>query len=509
MLKRILIFVALLAASAVPAAEKRPPIGTNLNGLSYWSTELPFQDVFKTSSAWVSGSHEWDDKRQLDLDEHGWVRSLKPGQVANMVFFSDTTKFSGSLARRYVVQHEGTGNLEYAELARLVKHGDHHDLIEVERGSGNATITLTATNPKDYLRNIRITPEGSRVSPDEIFNPVFLERLKGYQALRFGIWMLGESAEDLTTWSPRWQDRPKLQDARWTRNGAPIEIMVAIANRVRADPWFSLPHEADDEYMREFAELVARSLDPKLKVYLEYSNEVWNDTYAGTAYARKQGLALGLSKDPNEALLRFYAKRSVEMFSIWEKALGKERLVRLLSFQSDGMPEFSDEIALSFGDTRDHVDAVAIGPYFGTDLAADAAGVAHTRKMNLDELMRELERSSLPKARAQMLAHAAVARKYRLPMIAYEGGQHLWNMSGQEDPGLNALFYKANRDPRMGALYSRYLKDWTEAGGGLFMHELDCGSFPDAGNWGALEHITQPRNEAPKFDAIQRFIEGR
>jgi hypothetical protein len=182
--------------------------------------------------------------------------------------------------------------------------------------------------------------------------------------------------------------------------------------------------------------------------------------------------------------------------------------VRVLSFQSDGLPEYADEIALSCGDVRDHLDALAIGPYFGTELAADAQGVARTRKMSLDELMRELERSSLPKAKAQMLAHAAMARKYGLPMIAYEGGQHLWNMSGQGAPELDALFYAANRDRRIGALYSRYLKDWTEAGGGLFMHLLDCGSFENAGNWGALEYITQPRSEAPKYDALQRFMEG-
>jgi hypothetical protein len=128
--------------------------------------------------------------------------------------------------------------------------------------------------------------------------------------------------------------------------------------------------------------------------------------------------------------------------------------------------------------------------------------------MSLEELMQELDRSSLPKARAEMLAHATLARKYGLPMIAYEGGQHLWNMSSQAAPELDALFTAANRDPRMGVLYSRYLKDWTEAGGGLFMHLLDCGSFEGAGNWGALEYITQPRAEAPKFDALQRFIEG-
>lgn len=177
----------------------------------------------------------------------------------------------------------------------------------------------------------------------------------------------------------------------------------------------------------------------------------------------------------------------------------------VLSFQSDGAPEHSDEVALSFGNTRNHVDAVAIGPYFGTELGADPRAVARVRKMTLDELMKELERSALPNAKAQMLAHAAVARKYGLPMIAYEGGQHLWETAGKE-PKVQALFNAANRDPRMGALYARYLKDWTEAGGDLFVHELDCARYDQGGCWGALEYLSQPREGAPKYDALLRFM---
>ncbi len=496
----------LLISIGASAGGNRPPIGTNVNGLSYWNTGLPFLDSFKTSSPWLSGANnEWNDGRKLDLDARGWVRSLKPGQAANMALFSGTANFSGTLAKRHVVLYEGTGSLQYGELAKLVERGEHRDIIQIESGEGNAAITLSATDPGDYIRNIRIIPEAVKPKPGELFNPLFLKQLEGYHALRFMIWMLGESSEDIA--ARRWSRRPLLEDARWTIKGAPVEAMTALANRTGADPWFTMPHAADDDYVRRFAQMVKQSLDPKLKVYVEYSNEVWNTVYPQTAYAREKGLALGLSKDPGEATLRFYAKRAVEMFSVWEGIFGKERLVRVLAFQSDIDPAYADEVALSFGDTRNHVDALAIGPYFGTELAADAAGVERLKKMPLDELMRELESSALPKAKAQMLAHAAAARKYGLPLIAYEGGQHLWNMSGQEAPEVSSLFLAANRDPRMGALYSRYLKDWAEAGGGLFMHLLDCGLFKNDGNWGALEYLAQPRADAPKYDALRRFME--
>lgn len=503
-----LILGLLLGAAGAAAAGSRPPLGTNVNGLSYWSTALPLRDAFKTSGPWLSGTkEEWSDGRALDLDARGWVRRLEAGQVANTALFSGTANFGGALAKRYVVEYRGEGRLDYGELAELVERGKGRDVVAIKAGPGNATLTLVATDPNDPLRDIRVTAGGAKAGPGELFNPLFLAQLKGYRALRFMNWMLGDGEEDIA--ARRWSARPTLEDARWTVKGAPVELMVALANRVRGDPWFTMPHAADDDYVRRFAQTVKKSLDPGLKVYLEYSNEVWNTVYPQTAYAREKGLALGLGPDPDEAVLRYYAKRAAEVFAVWEEVFPKERLVRVLAFQSDIAPEYADAVALAYADTRKHVDALAIGPYFGTDLAADAAGVERVGKLSLDGLMRELESSSLPKAKAQMRAHAAFARAQGLPLLAYEGGQHLWNMSGRDSPGVARLFHAANRDPRMGSLYARYLLDWAEAGGGLFMHLLDCGLYKDDGNWGALEHPAQPRAEAPKYDALMRFAEGK
>lgn len=503
MKRRILVLAALIAAVApgASAAANRPPIGTNLDEPSYWGPELPFVDAFKSASDWVSGSKdEWEDKRRLDLDSRGWVRKLLPGQEAHAALFAGFNKFPGLLARRYIVIYEGTGILKYDERASLVERGDHRDVIAIDDGAeGNATLSLTSTDPSDPLRNIHMTAEGSSAKPGEIFNPVFLDRLKGYRVLRFMDWMLGASHEMK---QQRWRDRPTPQDARWSTNGVPVETMVALANRVHADAWFSMPHAVDDDYVRRFAQIVNKTLDPKLTVYVEYSNEVWNDIFPQSRYAREKGLALGLSKDPFEAQLRFQARRSREIFEIWEQALGKKRLVRVLSTQSSS-PEQIDTL-LAEGTTRAHVDALAIAPYFGYELANDPQAVAKTLKMSLDELLGEVENGALPRAKAEMQGAAAAARKHGLPLLAYEGGQHLVDIGADaENPALNALFGAANRDPRMGKIYARYLQDWQDAGGGLFLHFLSCG-----GRFGALEYLTQPRAEAPKFDAIHRFIEG-
>jgi hypothetical protein len=116
----------------------------------------------------------------------------------------------------------------------------------------------------------------------------------------------------------------------------------------------------------------------------------------------------------------------------------------------------------------------------------------------------------------------AVADRFGLKLISYEGGQHLtplsslgtscndWNNSSDCPPfrAVQNLLIAANRDPRMGELYTEYLNEWRRLGGSLFVHytavSLPSGQF---GSWGAKESILQPDSQAYKQQALFRFIE--
>ena len=39
-------------------------------------------------------------------------------------------------------------------------------------------------------------------------------------------------------------------------------MMVELANTLHANPWFCMPHQADDEFVRNFARTVREQLDP-------------------------------------------------------------------------------------------------------------------------------------------------------------------------------------------------------------------------------------------------------
>ena len=77
---------------------------------------------------------------------------------------------------------------------------------------------------------------------------------------------------------------------------------------------------------------------------------------------------------------------------------------------------------------------------------------------------------------------------YKLPLLAYEGGQNFAN--GSTD-ALNTLYMAANRDSRMGQAYTRYFQQWKTGGGQLFMYYNDVGVESKYGSWGAVESIMQ------------------
>jgi hypothetical protein len=482
------------------------PLGTNLSPFDDWENEFPLLDVFKTSRPWFSGSETtWNDGRALDLDAHGWVRSLPPGQVARTLMFWDLSAVPGGYpSGRYTVQYDGEGTLAYSDNVTVVESTPGRQVVGVDSspGRGGFGLYLTATNPSNYLRNLRVrmpsdAPEG------EIFNPIFLDRIKNYRVLRFALLMIGADAQ----YDPRvWANRPQVDDARWNVNGAPVEIMVALANRIGADPWFSIPHRADDNYVLQFAQTVRSLLNSNRRVYVEYSNEVWNPDFPQYTYAQQQGLALGLSQDPLVAGNRYQALRSRQIFQIFESVFPADRLVRVLSSWAP-YPAISETL-LTFGDTRTHTDALAIAPYFG-------GGIDDLRpfqRMSVEEVLNWLETTALPQTYTMMQQQADVAARYGLPLIAYEGGQHLVARGDSgfgADPVINGLFDRANRDPRMGTLYSAYLARWSSiTRGGLLNHHLNC-SYPGTGGYGrfgSLEYISQPRSQAPKYDALQSWI---
>jgi hypothetical protein len=510
------------AAGEVAQLKLRSALGTNLEAVSHWSPQLPFVDVMKSSSEWWSGdAATWDNKRPLDLDANGWVRSLAPGQIARKLMLREFGERYP--AGRYLVRYKGEGTLKFAFAAKLVSQKPGEMLIEVTPSDGGIYLSLEATDPADYLRELEIIMPGGicanepfkhaasandcggrpfKAYADDrsiLFNPVFADRLRGYSVLRFMDWM-GTNNSAVATWA----QRTPLAYSTWARaSGVPVEVMLALANLMGAHPWFTLPHQSDEAYAQSFAQLVKARLDPALGVYVEHSNEVWNAQFGQHAGLAGHARALGLD------VYQYHALRTRTLAGIFKAELGAARVVAVLGAQAVNTWTASralDYLKGRFGAAVPGIDALAIAPYFA--VSPVPAQADKFRAMTLDALFTHVRAAVLPDMASHMARYRSLAGKHGVRLIAYEGGQHMVGVGGGEnDPALNALFDSFNRDPRIRQLYLDYLGDWKRVGGELFVHFNDVSRYNKWGRYGALEYVAQPRSDAPKFDALHSFIE--
>ena len=479
-------------------------LGMNLSGFCDWSTELFFVDIFKTTRAWISQQQgkPWGGGPPLELDEHGWVKRLDPDCSADLPF---NTNLNGHCPLGiYTVLYEGSGKLEFRQ-AKVVS--DEPGKIQIEVGGDGAFfLSLRETDPADHVRNIRIIMPGFEDTyAKEPFHPVFLNRWKGMGAIRFMNWMgTNGSAQG------KWADRPRLEDATYSMRGAPLELMIDLCNRLKIDPWFCMPHLADDDYVRNFAKMVKDKLDPSLKPHIEYSNEMWNSMFSQTQWAfnkaKEQGI--GAPERPWEGGAKVYVQRCLEIFKIWEEVFGgKERLVRIIAWQAAADKFWTDGMVMSQTKGAEDVDALAIAPYMTFCVPANSNGsdipsADVVATWSVDQVMDHMENKALPDSIQWIQRQKEVADKYGIPLIAYEGGQHMVGVAGGENnEAMTKLFLAANASPRMSALYKKYFDAWADAGGGLFCVWDSIEIWSKWGSWGVAEFYDTKPADSPKYQS--------
>lgn len=504
-------------------------LGTNTNEIKEDNSSIPFVDLFKSSIPFAD-TNPWLSNANVEYDNNGWPINLNGG-IAGTKFLNrlpEGTTPNGL----YTVLYTGQGKLKYGNDATLVLRKPGKDVINIAAGEDkilNASIIISQTNTANPIRNIRILLPGGickgnsyqRVNQQTdcdnktflsfekhhqelIFNPDYLNFMKDFRLIRF-MNMSGMTRNPIQ----HWHQRNTLVKATWGgkegHRGAPLETMVKLANTLKADVWFSMPYQASDAYVQTFAKYVNQHLNPILKVYIEYSNEAWNNIFIHRRYTIDQGIKHQLDSEPQTAGIKFYAKRSVEIFKIWQHAFSnKQRLIRTLAGWSANS-DLSSQL-LSYNQTYRYTDAIAIAPYFYANLKT--LRKANTVDDVFDAIESKWSRYGLTASIKQIREQVQLAKEFGVELLAYEGGQHLvdWETRTVEQHP-NPLLYQANRDSRMGSLYSRYLKAWNDAGGKTFVHFSAPRIYSWYGSWGAKEYITQPRNQAPKYDALLKYIE--
>ncbi len=498
-----LLALATLQAGAAEPAPARSRLGINVAGPADYSSEHAFVDVFRQARSWISQrkGQPWGKGPALDGDASGWVSRLEPDCWAETPVLTEANGHAP--AGDYVCLYEGAGAIEFTQNSRIVSRAPGRIVVNLDTARGGTFLSLRATDPTNHVRNIRlIMPGFEQTCAADPFYPPFVERCRGFNTIRFMDWMHTNGSKQR-----EWAERPTPAYYTHTARGTPVETMVQLCNRLKVNPWFCMPHLATDDYVAQFAALVRRLLDSGLKVYVEYSNEVWNGMFEQHRHAELRGkeLGLGAPERPWEGAAMYYGLRSQEIFKLWEQAFGgRERLVRVIAWQAAGGTYWSDGMVLGRNDTGKHADALAIAPYMTMCIGPQTKPNARTvAAWSVEQVLDYVATNALPESAGWMKLQKGVADKYGLTLIAYEAGQHLVGVGGAEnDDALTRVFQAANRHPRMGALYTRYLDTWRDSGGDLMCIFSSTGRWSKWGSWGLTEYLDETEAAHPKLKAV-------
>ena len=557
---------ALVDAAPLPAPETAAPtdpvfpafapvtnthLALGLAGINDWSVQQPFLNVMKTARPWVGhlpdqwGGWGHDDLARAGvLSANGWPTALPPDITGiSTLILTDLAPDALGVAGRYLLTYQGRGTLKLEGRAQVADSAPGQINFDFTPGKGGVILTLAAIDPADPIRDIVVVraARAELLAQGGVFNPDWLARIRGVAGLRFMDWMATNDSPLANA-----ADRPKPADYTYARNGVPAEVMVQLANELRADPWFTMPHLADDALVRQYAQIVHDQLDPALTAHVEYSNEVWNWQFSQARWAEEQGK---LRWGQDQTWVQFYGLRAAEVADIWGDVFkdAPARLVRVVAVQTGwlGLEEQILDAPLVVAEGRnppaDSFDAYAVTGYFsallGSDekyvvikdwliqsqtaaesaaraiglTGADATAYVALHKYDLASALAAKELrdgsvtgdagDSLNRVLAEIIPyHAAIAADRGLQLMMYEGGSHVVGYGKQiEDESLKDFFIHLNYTPEMGVLYAELLAGWQLQSDAPFNAFVDVYTPGKWGSWGALRHLG---DDNPRWQAL-------
>lgn len=543
---RVLFVLACLVCSVVYGAtssNSSSPLGINLTNFSTTNGEFALLNVFAGGAGWQtekSGNPDTGEEACLNLDANGYPKSL----VSTCTGTQQFTDVYALLLRlpqakngfypggQYVLSCTGVGTIGLKFDVNTSVTCPSRTVLNVTPSGAGIQVTIIATDPQNtgnYISSIKLyrLSDETALNSGQLFNPIFLSVMQNFHVLRFMDW-LQTNGNKLSSWA----NRPTLSSAFYGGNniGAPVELAVAAANAISADAWLNVPHMADDNYITQMATLVHQQLGTSQKVYVEYSNEVWNGVFPQSAYAQQQGQALWGPATPPGGTFQwnrdFFGRRTAQMCDTWKSVWGADanRVVCVMGAQAASDSTAGESLACPLWTqgapcSAHGIDAVAIAPYFAGEAVpsaflSDSDGgltryfAAMTAQNDpgvpVGGYLAEVSRWTQQYFTDQKFFPSG----FKLNLIAYEGGQ---SCTG------SALCVTANMDPRMGQTYLTYLQQWKANGGQMFVDFADIGQCQSGGCWvdmsPSLLEVWNPTTNAvnianadTKWTALQSFI---
>ena len=252
----------------------------------------------------------------LTLDRNGWPTAMPTSSDGTtgtystqlMAYPRKSASAPNSIyAGRFYLLADGEGTIRLQQtgkgqrLVRMPKvkiNGPTRVPFDFQPNGNYLQLTVVSSDPRgngEYLRDIRIVhaDHWELYEAGEIFTPEFIGLLKDFRVVR---WMPAmEGSHVIPHYGGEFAARQLLSHYTFNlgrsgtaRNGMPIDAVIAFSNKTGTDPWISLPVNISDKFAREMARYIAANLDPSLRLYVEFANEIWNGIFPSHKYAGRQ-----------------------------------------------------------------------------------------------------------------------------------------------------------------------------------------------------------------------------
>lgn len=488
-----------------------------LTGPADWSTEQLPLNLVKMARAWVgqtgTGWGQGTPLLQPLLDADGYVTQMPPTvQTVATVLLTDQPQANASILNgHYHFRWSGSGTVAIsgAGISNVTTTAPNH--IEFDYAipvSGSVYIDITSITQGNHPRNFSIVRSDhlARYAAGYITRPSFY--FDDAQVFRF-MDLQGTNNSVITGLSN--YNTPNCFS--WAVKGMSIQEIVQICNETGASPWINIPHLADDALVSFMATYVRDNLNPALKCYIEWSNEIWNFIFSQATYCVQQGQ--NIPGAGATGYLQYAGARASQCMNIVSSVFAGQmnRVVRVAGVftgapgQEAALLDAPNWVALGNQPPVNSFDAIAVAGYFSAALFEDsvcaellnqittngeaAAATWLTARLDADAATE----GSLAELFAQWDAFRAMCDARGLDLLMYEGGDHLtpsgtYNTNSTVMNFLHSYSYSA----QAGINYHRILERWDTVGDGSFTQFVTFGPPGQHGQFGAVRHIGDDGN---------------
>ena len=527
---------ALLCAGFAPRSSAQTPLGGGLNGQVDYSNDFAFVDTIVTAGAFHAlnpGGNGLDLSTLAPTNAHGYP-------TTDFGFYvNETAPPAGTYKLVSVSNTKPTVNLQLTpgSITNTVWNAATHTFtadVNVSAGAGIFVLQFQNTNGGVSQLHLYRPGYAQNNAPGNLYATPFTGLLSYLNptVLRF-MDFRDTNGNIETDWADRSLPTDATQELSLSKTNLPVdgtyptagvypydngvlttgkgvcwEYIIALANQQNKDAWINVPITASPDYVLKLAYLIkygSDGLNPYtstqanpiwaplksgLHLWLEYSNEVWNDGFVQAHINRGLGLtetANGTAWGGGPCHLNYdnvndvytigdrrvadHLKQMSDIFAGVFGAAAINTTVRpILAYQIVAPYRYAAQLSYIeavYGKPKNYFYAIAGAPYFNL---GDADNNPNLSKQDvLDALSASIESYQTGTLLNDL---ATLSTYYGLKLTAYEGGPDTFgpnNIQAKKD---------ATLDPQMTTLVERYLNIWYSKGGDQFnWFTLGAGSF--------------------------------